>query len=223
MQIACLTCLRRCLLRIFLVATFVHVSIGHAMDDCILLDSPKDSAQSKFDIDKPGHYCLTKDLHARTELPGPEPLRAERAMIIIWTSDVVLDLQGHTLGRGRVFKNPGAVGIEIASEKFTNIRIKNGTLQDFDFGIYRYDFPTTDEVPAYDNKANTYAFPIAGIVLENITFRNNKKNFQIRMPHKAPPENPEYERRRKSQYPPCGGTDDFGRPMGKDQPCNDGK
>jgi hypothetical protein len=215
---------------IFLIATFVQGSIGHASDDCILLDAPKDSAQSKFDIDKPGRYCLTKDLHARFEM-ADHP--AEGAMIIIWTSDVIIDLQGHTLGRGRIFKNPGGRGISIVDQyqlwkwlaNSRNIVIKNGVLQDFDIGV-AYDSSRWNNPPDGPNvgpKANTYHFPTNNITLENITFKNNKKDFDIRIPSPPQPPDPAAERRRKSQYPPCGGTDDFGRPMSKDQPCNDGK
>jgi hypothetical protein len=142
------------------------------------------NAYSKIDIREPGHYCLTEDLHARIEF-ADRP--AEGAMITIWTSNVVLDLQGHTLGRGKVFKNPGGEGIKIASDKYNNILIKNGTLRDFEIGVYRYDYPTTDEVPLYDAKNYTYTFSIANVVLENLTFTNNKKNFQVRIPYEAKP------------------------------------
>lgn len=193
--------------------------LDQSPNGCMSLSNAKDSAYSKFDIRKPGHYCLSEDLHARFEYADH---RAEGSMIDINANDVVLDLQGHTLGRGRLYKNSGGAGIFIGRGN-TNIRIMNGILQDFNRGIFRFENPAVEEQPAYDQQANTYRFSLADITLENITFKNNKKDFDIRIPSKAPPDNPEYERRRKSKYPPCGGTDDFGRPMSKNQPCNDGK
>ncbi|BCB28146.1 hypothetical protein SKTS_30320 [Sulfurimicrobium lacus] len=109
-------------------------------------------------------------------------------LILIWASDVVLDLQGHTLGRGRLLKNPGGNGIEIV-DKYTNIRILNGTLQDFHTGVFHDSakYPAVEEVPTYDAQLNTYRFPKSGVVLENITFKNNKENFRIRIPREQKP------------------------------------
>jgi hypothetical protein len=261
MQVACLIRYTKPLLRCILLAPFMQAWTAQAIDDCSMrkpLSSvvpglsrgcPEDKGGddgadecirfgnpehtdgiSKYEIRKPGRYCLTQDLHARFDMADHS---AEGTMIIIRTSDVILDLQGHTLGRGRIFKNPGGRGISIVDQyqlwkwlaSSKNIVIKNGVLQDFDIGV-AYDHSRWDnsvDGPAFDKKANTYHFPENNITLENITFKNNKKDFDIRIPSKAAPDNPEYERRRKSQYLPCGGTDDFGRPMGKDQPCDDGK
>lgn len=133
------------------------------------------NSYSKIDIREPGHYCLTEDLHARIEF-GDRP--AEGAMITIWTSNVVLDLQGHTLGRGRLFRNTGGVGISIERNK-TNIVIQNGTLRDFERAIYRYENPSVEGQPIHDPHTNTYRFPIANITIENVTFKNNKKDMVI--------------------------------------------
>lgn len=145
-------------------------------EKCIQFGNPEyTNAFSKYEIDKPGQYCLTEDLHARIEMADH---LAEGAIIIIWTSNVVLDLQGHTLGRGRIFKNPGGVGISIRG--VTNILIKNGVFQDFDTAISRGTkgpmFSDIDEKPIYDAKTNTYRFPITNIVIENVTFKNNRTN-----------------------------------------------
>jgi len=112
-------------------------------------------------------------------------------MIVIYTGDVVLDLQGHTLGRGRIFKNPGGLGIKIVDPDqlvkgvglAQNIVIKNGELQDFETGIY-FGFGRSRllDTPSYDPATNTYHFPANNITLENIIFKNNKKNFDIRVP-----------------------------------------
>lgn len=160
---------------------------GGAHTDCIYFGNPeRTSARHKFEIQKPGHYCLTEDLHARVEL-ADHP--AEDTMIDISSADVVLDLQGHTLGRGRFFKNPGGMGIRIADPGQTipskNIIVRNGVLQDFNMGIgfHAHRWPSTLlDTPAFDPKTNTYHFPANNITLENITFRNNKKNFEILVP-----------------------------------------
>ena len=161
--------------------TSVTQACAAATPDCIFIGTKHPEG---LYIRKPGHYCLTDDLHARIEF-ADHP--AEKELIMIWSSDVTLDLQGHTLGRGRFFVNSGGAGIEIADVKYKNIHIKNGILQDFDVGVHRYDFPTTDEIPTYDAQTNTYRFPINNIVLENITFKSNRKNFQIRIPRGQKP------------------------------------
>ncbi len=112
-------------------------------------------------------------------------------MIIMYTGNVVIDLQGHTLGRGRVFKNPGGIGIEIVDPQrlvkrvglAKNIIIKNGVLQDFEIGIYfGYGRSRLQDTPTFDPTTNTYHFPANNLTLENITFKNNKENFNIRVP-----------------------------------------
>jgi hypothetical protein len=140
------------------------------------------------EIGQSGHYCLTEDLHARIEFADHA---AEGRLISIIAGDVVLDLQGHTLGRGRIFKNPGRLGIEIVDvgqynkriARAKNVVIKNGTLQDFETGIYfGYGRSRIQDVPTFDPKTNTYHFPANNLTLENITFKNNKKDFDIRLP-----------------------------------------
>jgi hypothetical protein len=176
-----------------LLAITLFVSSGAVMSEqgndpvmagCIYFGNPeRTSARHKYVIEKPGHYCLTEDLHARIEF-ADHP--AEDTMIAIWSGDVVLDLQGHTLGRGRIFKNLGGDGIEIASQNSLakNIVIRNGTLQDFEVGIYASFFRRNNpqDSPTFDPKTNTYHFPANNITLENITFKNNKKDFDIRLP-----------------------------------------
>jgi len=158
---------------------------------CIYFGNPERTyAGAKYVIEKPGHYCLTENLHARIEL-ADHP--AEQTMIAIYTGDVVLDLQGHTLGRGLIFKNPGGHGIEIVDpDNFNkgtgaakNIVIRNGTLQDFDTGVFFADrWPSTiSDIPTFDQKTNTYYFPASNVTLENITFMKNKDNFKILVPH----------------------------------------
>lgn len=112
-------------------------------DGCIPVGNPKRTdGISKIEIHKPGCYCLTENLHARIEMADRW---AERTMIVIGASNVVLDLQGHTVGRGRLFVNPGGVGILILDERDTqkntqvrNITIKNGVLENFETGVARF-------------------------------------------------------------------------------------
>ncbi|MEN6586127.1 MAG: hypothetical protein ABFE02_08825 [Sulfuricella sp.] len=140
------------------------------------------------EISQPGHYCLAENFHARIEYADHA---AEGRLISIIVGNVVLDLQGHTLGRGVIFKNPGGLGIEIVNAgqynkgiaQARNIVIKNGVLQDFETGIYfGYGRPRFVDNPTFNPQTNTYHFPANNITLENITFKNNKKDFDIRIP-----------------------------------------
>ena len=160
-------------------------------DGCTPLGNPeRTDGISKIEIHNPGHYCLTEDLHARVEMADHW---AERDLIVIRVSNVVLDLQSHTLGRGWLFKNPGGHGIQIHAPECLNkntcparnIIIRNGVLQDFKTGIYfaygRWDNGL--DTPTYDPNTNTYHFPENNITLENITFKNNKTDFEIYRPN----------------------------------------
>jgi len=177
------------------LAIMIYAGAALAIDDCTPVDAKLEDGYEKIDIRNPGHYCLTEDLHARIEF-ADHP--AEGRLITIRSSDVILDLQGHTLGRGRLFKNPGGAGIVITDQTrgprkiadSRNIVIRNGVLQDFSAAIVyhdgRYSMPI--ETPVFDQKTNTYRFPINNIVLENITFKNNKADTVIRIPRdEAPP------------------------------------
>lgn len=174
------------------VSDMAQAKTNAKTDACIEFGNPKSTNRYfKYEIRKPGHYCLTENMHARTEFPAPEPVSAESTMIDIRTSDVVLDLQGHTLGRGRIFKNPGGLGVRIvdsdsyaqSSGKAKNIVIKNGTLQDFETGIEaaRWD-DTIADTPNFDAQSNTYHFPYNNITLENVAFKNCGKRFNMSAP-----------------------------------------
>jgi hypothetical protein len=198
----------RLFLHVILLASFMQTCAAQGKDDCSLSRSNSDaelnrsctneakisakpieptpcvdlervdSGLVKVGIGKPGHYCLTEDLHSRFDM-ADHP--AEAVMIVIQSNDVTLDLQGHTLGRGRLFKNPGGVGISINSAQ--NIHIKNGVLQDFKIAIIRgTKYPKSSDTadsPVYDAQTNTYRFPLTNIVVENVTFKNNKKDIVI--------------------------------------------
>ena len=160
-------------------------------EGCISIDGSQALGLVQISIDKPGHYCLTESLHARIEF-ADRP--AEMDLIEINVGDVVLDLRGHTLGRGWVFKNPGGTGIHIYDPRSfdkvagfsRNITIRNGVLQDFERGIY-FDYSpwwrSALEYPTYDPATDTYHFPENNITLENITFKNNKTDFEIYRPN----------------------------------------
>lgn len=135
---------------------------------------------SKFEIMKPGHYCLAEDLDSRFDFADH---RAEARLIQIWSDDVVLDLQGHTLGRGKIFKFPGGVGIEI-NANLSNITIKNGTIQDFDIGISRVvatlgDGKKKSIKATYDPITKAYEFEHDKIRVTNVRFLNNKLDMKI--------------------------------------------
>ena len=134
-------------------------------------------------IRKPGHYCLTENLHARPQFADHW---AEGTMIRILSSDVILDLQGHYLTH-----NNQGVGVGILINDATNIHIRNGVLQDFKTAILRgpkYPLSSNkEEPPVYDAQTNTYRFPISQIVVENVTFKNNKTNIVVRLKKDSTP------------------------------------
>ena len=188
-----------------LLALNVSASSEPVPEGCIPIDGSQALGLVQIYIRSPGHYCLTEDLHARIEM-ADRP--AEKDLIKIRVGDVVLDLQGHTLGRGRLFKNPGGHGIQISDpQNFAggaglarNITIRNGVLQDFETGIF-FGYArqgSGSETPTFDPATNTYHFPVNNVTLENITFKNNKTDFEIRMPPK--PEDP--NRPRATRYGP---------------------
>jgi hypothetical protein len=170
----------RIIFRLFILLSY-YGNFAFADSDCIIIKNPDfTDATSKFEIMKPGHYCLVEDLHSRFDFADHRP---EARLIQIWSDDVVLDLQGHTLGRGKIFKFPGGVGIEI-NANLSNITIKNGTIQDFDIGISRVVATLADGKkrsikPTYDRMAKTYQFQHDNIRITNVRFLNNKLDMKI--------------------------------------------
>lgn len=155
-------------------------SVFASTSDCVEINSKNSSGSAIAWISKPGHYCLTENLHARTDFADHS---AQPSLIIITVGDVTLDLQGHTLGRGIFFENPGGNGIDIF-ENVQNVTIKNGTLQDFHYGIDRgvavYGGATKKRIePTYDAKTDTYRFEPDNIVIQNIKFKNNKTDMFV--------------------------------------------
>jgi hypothetical protein len=147
-------------------------------DTCIpLYVTAASNRNAKIDIRKPGRYCLQSDIHARFDF-ADHP--AEGRQIHIWGSDVELDLSGHTLGRGRFFVQTGGIGIEL-EENSQNIKIKNGTLENFEIGVYRTGFKL-EKTEFFENPVinkNTYTFVKDKIILENITFKKCTRNWMI--------------------------------------------
>lgn len=131
---------------------------------------------SKIDIREPGRYCLFFDVHARFDLPDRP---AEGRQIHIWGSNVELDLKGHTIGRGRLYVQPGGIGIELEEDSH-NITISNGIIENFTVGIYRTGFKSEKiEVESHPViVGNNYVFA-NDIRLKNIVFKNCEKNYSI--------------------------------------------
>ena len=137
--------LRR-LSRLWISLPFLALNISACSEPlperCIPIDSSNARGLVKISIRSPGHYCLTENLHARIEMADHW---AEKTLILINTNDVIIDLMGHTLGRGRLFVNPGGHGIEIFDEhdiqrntQVRNITITNGVIENFEIGIMRW-------------------------------------------------------------------------------------
>ena len=136
-------------------------------------------------IDKPGHYCLTESMHVRFEMADHW---AERTLISISSDNVILDLRGHYLTQNPNQRGSG-IGIEIHGA--TNVHIKNGVVQKAKTGIKRStrysSMRDVGDIPEYFPESKTYRFPKTNIVLENVTFQDNVKNFAIEIQHNLLP------------------------------------
>lgn len=118
-------------------------------------------------IDKPGNYCLTADMtrsEAGGEATSPIP------MVIIGSSDVVLDLNGHTI----TSKYWGTTGIEVQQQQpgvpLKKITIRNGRIElpgDDAIVLSKYwrhhHWPLDDVPPVVPMK-----YEPANILLENL-------------------------------------------------------
>ena len=130
----------------------------YSADSCKTLRSnpAQGGGSARAGIHEPGSYCLSEDLHSRFGIPGAHRY-SEATMIEIWTSDVDLDLKGHTIGRGILFRDSDkGAGIRIVDDyvrpyrvasslpragRLRNITIRNGTLRDFRIGVRRIAYP----------------------------------------------------------------------------------
>jgi hypothetical protein len=156
-----------------------------ASEPCVPIDS------AGYVIDKPGRYCVTKDIHTRLDFADHS---AEPAVIEIESSDVILDLQGHRLGRGKFFVQPGGGGIRIRhattingsrvveDRRMENITIENGRLTDFKIGIYFYRSHPHTPKPALKRALvkigpASYKYETTDILIRNIAFERCEEDF----------------------------------------------
>lgn len=105
-----------------------------------------------FRIKKPGQYCLKKSLSVKKKvLPIPASAAGSSAAIVIETDGVVLDLQGFSLD-GNVL-GPATELVGIYSDGFSDISVKNGTVQGFltGIGLFDGDDLTVEHVRARNN------------------------------------------------------------------------
>ena len=156
---------------------------------CIPID------RAGFEITKPGHYCVTQDIHTRLDFADHS---AEPYIIAIRSSDVVVDLQGHRLGRGRVFTQHGGGGIlvdvlvSITGAPPRNILIRHGLLTDFGKGLSGY----LAARPAYDQMARvpvslqpggSWFYAPINLRLEDVQFRRCTTDVDVWDLKAAPP------------------------------------
>jgi hypothetical protein len=171
------------------VVLLTGILIGHGVlaqgasadEPCIPID------RAGYVIDKPGRYCVVKDLHTRLDF-ADHP--AEHALVEIRSSDVTLDLQGHRLGTGRFFPQPDySNGIVIGGKRYQsdaieNLRIMNGRVTDVRVGIYFYRSDKNYVVPTINRplkqlNANTYLYETSNIVIKDVVFERCKVNFSF--------------------------------------------
>ena len=162
-----------------LVYAFNPSFVQAGTTECIpLVETGYSNRNSKIDVRKAGKYCLLSDLHARFDF-ADHP--AEGRQIHIWTSNVEIDLRGHTIGRGRFFMQRGDIGIELDTSS-KNIKIKNGTIENFEVGIYRTGYKSHKKQVILKpvEKDNVFLFEEDQVTFENIIFKNCDQNFLIR-------------------------------------------
>ncbi len=137
-------------------------------------------AAKDFEIKQSGRYCLREDLHTRMSF-ADHP--AEHWLIFIDAENVTLDLEGHVLGRGRFFRQPGGSGIELGRNA-ANVVIRNGVLRDFETGIYRYIYYEPGDPrrvmvePQKDGKR--LCISDRNVCTEDVTFENVTHPFFVR-------------------------------------------
>jgi hypothetical protein len=116
---------------------------------------------SPYTISQPGSYIVVADLHT------PQNVNC----ITIATSDVTLDLNGHTLyGAGTT---AGSWGYGVFTEN-NNITVKNGMTRDFrSHGIFLDGFNyQVIQIRAYGNKIDGIWVTSAGLVKDNTVYKN---------------------------------------------------
>ena len=150
-----------------------------AAEACLPLRVPSGSPISTIMITKPGRYCLKENVYGRLHLPDR---RGEGRIIDIRTSDVILDLEGHTVGRYRWPGETHGLGIEI-DDFARNIEIRNGVLEGHNECVVRLArAPLADLVPvARTRTARGFRFddPRDRIIIEDVTFRHCKRDLFI--------------------------------------------
>ncbi len=93
-------------------------------------------------ISQPGHYLVTRDFSASA------------TAILIQSSNVHLDLGGHTI-------SPGTYGISVSSGDYHDISISNGTLEGGTYGLYFYNTLVEGHIKLH--KVRFYGQSIMGI------------------------------------------------------------
>jgi hypothetical protein len=142
-------------------------------------------SSAKIVLAEPGKYCLGWSIHTRWDFADH---RAESPLIEISSSDVDLDLMGHTLGRGRVIVQPGGVGIGFSQGRggpLKNVTIRNGQLQDFSLALQAalpvpYGRERNLQIhPVIDPSTKTIYYAQRNITLQNIEFRGNTTDILV--------------------------------------------
>lgn len=102
--------------------------------DCVPIDHPG------FVIKKPGNYCFTKNIRTRLDFADHS---AEKAVVEIQSNNVVIDMKGYYGARAIGPFQKGGNGFYMSNmdsaEKINNVIIKNGTLINFNYGIFFYN------------------------------------------------------------------------------------
>lgn len=123
---------------------------------------------AKVTIAKPGRYCLQEDLL----IPSfPAIDSAPGALVNIAASDVVLDLNGHTLSLGWSWRGKGVIGIS-AGRNLRNITIRNGRIEHFSQGVSigNQVWLIAKDAAEMARNRDAETFGQSGHVIENVAF-----------------------------------------------------
>lgn len=134
-------------------------------------------------IREPGKYCLKESLISRMNLPDR---RSETMLMLIESSDVEIDLMGHTIGRRTgLFGNAGG-GIVIG-EKVSNLTVRNGSIKNVYTCVARFA-PSAGGAVEYVQPvvkgSRDFDFPELQIRFRNVSITDCQELFSVQVPRK---------------------------------------
>ena len=127
----------------------------------------------------PGTYCLTRRLDTQLDLPHRG---AEIALVVVESSDVVLDLQGHGIGDLTPLFRTGRSGGILINANVRNFVVRNGTIRNLGVCIRR-DFESDgtglEVLQPLRPTPDTFFVPGLNISGESVHFKHCGEDFKF--------------------------------------------